>query len=35
MNASPILDSAEHVFDLVTLPIEGAIMVDTDFAVGF
>ena len=35
MDAAPILGPAEHVFDLVALTVEGFIVIDLDFAVGF
>jgi hypothetical protein len=34
MNTPPILEPAEHVFDIVPLAIENAIMFDQRFAVG-
>jgi len=35
VNASPVFDFAEHILDAMTLAIEGAVMRDRDFAVGF
>ena len=34
MDAAPVLEPAEHVFDLVALMVEDFIVVDLDFAVG-
>jgi hypothetical protein len=33
MDAPPILEPAEHILDLVTLPVEYAIMFDRHFTV--
>jgi hypothetical protein len=35
MDTSPILEPAEHVFDLMAFPIECTIMFDLDLTVGF
>jgi hypothetical protein len=35
MDASPVLEPAEHVFDFVTLPIEDGVVGDLNFAIGF
>ena len=35
VDAPPVLDFAEHVLDALPLPVEGAVMGDRDFAVGF
>ena len=35
VDAAPVFDLAEHVLDLVPLSIEGAVVRDRDFAVGF
>lgn len=35
MDASPILDPTEHVFDFVALFVEDLVVVDLDFPVGF
>ena len=35
MDAPPILEPAEHVFDLVALAIENSVVFDRLFAVGF
>lgn len=34
MDAAPVLESAEHVLDLVALAVEGAVVRDRDSAVG-
>ena len=35
VDASPVFDLAEHILDAMALAIEGAVMRDRDFAVGF
>jgi hypothetical protein len=35
VDTPPVLEPAEHVFDLVALPIERAIVFDLDLTVGF
>ena len=35
MNASPVLEPAEHIFDLVALAVQHAIMFNADLAIGF
>lgn len=35
MNAAPVFEPSEHVFDPVTLLIEGCVMGDRDFPIGF
>ena len=35
VDASPVLEFSEHVFDLVPLAIELLVMRDMDFAIGF
>ena len=35
VDAAPVLESAEHVFDLVALFIEDGVMGDRELAVGF
>jgi hypothetical protein len=35
VDASPILEPAEHILDFVTLAIERAVMLDRYFSIGF
>ena len=35
VDASPVFDFAEHILDAMALAIEGAVMRDRDFAIGF